>query len=101
MRFVLSLARLQLISLSPRTVDILYSSVNLLHHLVFVLNLSPVLGRKLIEATRLPGPFNGVAHMFIVTFGRLSWAEGPEWLDKDSKDRCEIIAGNIMSPDSL
>jgi hypothetical protein len=74
-------------------VDLLYSTINLLHRLVFVLDLSSVLGRKLVEATRLPGPFNGATHMFVVTFGRLSWAEDPVWLDEECKDKCAVIAG--------
>ncbi|KAF8498812.1 hypothetical protein JB92DRAFT_2983879 [Gautieria morchelliformis] len=82
--------------LAKLTVDMLYSSVNLFHHLIFVLDLSSVLGRKLVDATRLPGPFNGVTHMFIVTFGRLSWAGSPDWLDEECKDRCEVIAELAM-----
>lgn len=88
-----ALILLQITSLHIRTVDLLYSTVSLLHRLVFVLDLSSVLGRKLIEATRLPGPFNGVTHMFVVTFGRLSWAESPDWLEDECKGKCEVIAG--------
>jgi len=74
------------------TVEMLFIAVNLLHHLLFTLELSSILGRKLIEASRLSGPFNGVTHMFIVTFGRLSWAEAPEWLESECRSECEVVA---------
>ncbi|KAF8508578.1 hypothetical protein BU17DRAFT_99657 [Hysterangium stoloniferum] len=74
------------------TVEMLFIAVNLLHHLLFTLELSSILGRKLVEASRLSGPFNGVTHMFIVTFGRLSWAEAPEWLESECKSECEVVA---------
>ncbi|KAF8583883.1 hypothetical protein K439DRAFT_1661015 [Ramaria rubella] len=82
--------------LAKLVIDILYLSVSVLHHMVFTPDLSSLLGRKLIEATRLSGPFNGVTHMFIVTFGRLSWAEGPDWLDDECKCTCEMIAEIAM-----
>jgi len=78
------------------TIETLYLSVNILHHLVFSPDSSANLGRKLVEATRLPGPFNGVTHMFMVTFGRLSWAEAPDWLDDGCRDTCEVIAELAM-----
>lgn len=72
-------------------------SVYLLHKLVFHVGLAPILGRKLVEASHLSGPFNGITHMFIVTFGRLSWAPTPGWLDDNSKALCENIVGERES----
>ncbi|KAF9066184.1 hypothetical protein BDP27DRAFT_1546837 [Rhodocollybia butyracea] len=61
------------------------SSVNqttyLLHYLVF--SVQPEIGLKIKLQNAPQRPFNGVTHMFIVTFGRLSYAPIPEWLDSD------------------
>lgn len=73
--------------------DLLYASINILHDIVFRLDLVPVLGRKLVEVARLPGPFNGLTHLFIVTFGRLSWAGVPDWIAKTAKEKYEAVAG--------
>jgi len=72
---------------SIRTVN---QTVFLLHHLVF----TPVpvfnLRHKLHYAPHRQ--FNGITHMFIVTFGRLSYADPPDWVDSDGKLELETIA---------
>ncbi|GJJ06055.1 hypothetical protein Clacol_000243 [Clathrus columnatus] len=47
---------------------------------------------SLMKSTGISRKFNGVVHMFIVTFGRLSWAETPEWLTPEGRALCETIS---------
>ncbi|KIJ50505.1 hypothetical protein M422DRAFT_44310 [Sphaerobolus stellatus SS14] len=79
-----------------RTIEQLYMGVKLLHKIVFQLGLAPMLSRKLVDAARLPGPFNGLTHMFIVTFGRLSWAQAPDELPDDCKALCNNLVDLAM-----
>jgi hypothetical protein len=37
--------------------------------------------------------FSGISHMFIVTFGRLSYADPPEWVDAAQRRELEGMAG--------
>ncbi|KAJ6625537.1 hypothetical protein B0H10DRAFT_616824 [Mycena sp. CBHHK59/15] len=59
----------------------------LLHHLVFGLEPNFNLRHKLHYAPHRT--FTGIAHMFIVTFGRLSCADPPEWIDLTHKQELE------------
>jgi hypothetical protein len=63
----------------------------LLHHLVF--SGEPVfnLRHKLLHAPHRQ--FNGINHMSIVTLGRLSYADPPDWLDSQPKLELEHMGG--------
>ncbi|GLB37514.1 hypothetical protein LshimejAT787_0405650 [Lyophyllum shimeji] len=82
------------VSLAIRTLN---QTVFLLHHLVFTsvpfLNL-----RQKLHAPyhRL---FHGLLHMFIVTFGRLSYGEAPEWIDRQG--RIDLVSSTDMARDLL
>lgn len=76
------------------SIRITYQTLLLLHRLIF--GTEPVynLQQKLNQATQTSGnTFNGVVHMFIVTFGRLAYADCPEWVDHDGRDELEQVAG--------
>jgi len=68
----------------------LNQSLFLLHHLVF--GVEPVfnLRHKLHYAPHRP--FNGITHMFIVSFGRLSYADSPDWIDASEKLELELVS---------
>jgi hypothetical protein len=44
---------------------------------------------------RLNRRFAGIFHDFIVTFGRIGYADMPEWLPADERDDMERIAGKF------
>ncbi|KAF5393300.1 hypothetical protein D9757_000667 [Collybiopsis confluens] len=72
---------------SPSSISSTIRSLNqttyLLHYLVFRFQPEMTLKLKLQHAPHRW--FNGVAHMFIVTFGRLSYAPIPEWMELEKK----------------
>jgi hypothetical protein len=78
-----------------RTVRTLIQTLNLLYHLVFASDPTFNLRHKLLQAAQLR-PFNGLTHMFIVTLGRLSYADCPDWLGSNSKVDLEQAAGNVL-----
>ncbi|KAG5651201.1 hypothetical protein H0H81_009510 [Sphagnurus paluster] len=93
-----------LLSASPKEVSTaictLKQTLFLLHHLVFtsvpVLNL-----RQKLHAPhhRL---FHGLLHMLIVTFGRLSYGEAPEWIDRQGRiDLVSSTGSGNMARDIL
>jgi hypothetical protein len=49
------------------------------------------LRHKLVHAPHRQ--FNGIIHMFIVTLGRLSYADPPDWVDSSSKLELERLTG--------
>jgi hypothetical protein len=52
------------------------------------------LQQKLNQAAQTSGTaYNGIVHMFIVTFGRLAYADCPEWVDQSGREQLEHIAG--------
>ncbi|KIK67318.1 hypothetical protein GYMLUDRAFT_37407 [Collybiopsis luxurians FD-317 M1] len=72
---------------SPSSISSVVKSLNrttyLLHYLVFRFQPEITLKSKLQHAPHRW--FNGIAHMFIVTFGRLSYAPIPEWMESQKK----------------
>jgi len=73
-----------------RTVRTLNQTLFLLHHLVFGLEPNFNLRHRLHYAPSRT--FNGITHMFIVTFGRLSCADPPEWIDSARKVELETMS---------
>ncbi|KAJ7076397.1 hypothetical protein B0H15DRAFT_600963 [Mycena belliarum] len=78
-----------------RTVRTLNQTIFLLHHLVFGLEPNFNLRQRLHYAPSRT--FNGITHMFIVTFGRLSCSDPPEWINSAQKIELEAISGNIST----
>jgi hypothetical protein len=74
-----------------RTVRTLNQTLFLLHHLVFSLEPNFNLRHRLHCAPSRT--FNGITHMSIVTFGRLSCADPPEWIDPAQKVELEAMSG--------
>ncbi|KAF8236475.1 hypothetical protein L208DRAFT_1390557 [Tricholoma matsutake] len=77
----------ELVSSSPDTIALairkLNQTLSLLHHLVFGTNPIFNLRHKLYSTHYRP--FNGLTHMFIVTFGRLCYADLPGWVDEQGR----------------
>ncbi|KAJ3724610.1 hypothetical protein C8R42DRAFT_456685 [Lentinula raphanica] len=71
------------------TIKSLNQSVHLLHHLVF--SVEPEIGLKSKLQHASSRLFNGITHMFIVTFGRLSYAPIPEWVEPDREYELSAI----------
>lgn len=74
----------------------LFAGVSSLHHLLFTPETYYDFSSQLLKATGKSRKFNGVVHMFIVTFGRLSWAEAPEWLPPEGRSLCESLSGRSL-----
>lgn len=81
------------------TIRTLNQCLFLLHHLVYGTEPPLNLRQKLHYAPhRL---FNGVVHMLIVTLGRLSFAEAPEWVNQDGKAELERMIGKLFSDEFI
>ncbi|KAJ7647233.1 hypothetical protein FB45DRAFT_733467 [Roridomyces roridus] len=74
-----------------KIVQTVNQTVLLFHHLVFGLKPHINLRQRLHYAPART--FNGVLHMFIVTFGRLSHAEHPDWIDPTHKLEIGAVTG--------
>ncbi|THV02347.1 hypothetical protein K435DRAFT_963088 [Dendrothele bispora CBS 962.96] len=59
-------------------------TISLIHHLIFNTDSDPLNFRKLLQETQ-SSRFAGIIHMFIVTFGRLSYAQDLEWMDDERR----------------
>ncbi|KAK7005601.1 hypothetical protein R3P38DRAFT_2556549 [Favolaschia claudopus] len=77
-------------AITSRTIRTLNQTLFLLHHLVFGLEPNVNLRHRLHYAPSRT--FNGITHMFIVTFGRLSCADPPEWIDAAQKFELEALS---------
>ncbi|KAG2345667.1 hypothetical protein BDR05DRAFT_930330 [Suillus weaverae] len=62
----------------------------LLHHLMFKAE-APLRLRERLECA--PRHYNGLVHLFVVTMGRLSFADVPEWVQEEDKQDLERVAG--------
>ncbi|KAF5380404.1 hypothetical protein D9615_004498 [Tricholomella constricta] len=82
------------ISLAIRTLN---QTLFLLHHLVFTT--VPVLNLRQKLHSPYHRLFHGLLHMFIVTFGRLSYGEAPEWIDRQG--RIDLVSSTDMARDIL
>jgi hypothetical protein len=75
-----------------------YQALLLLHRLIFGTESVSNLRQKLNQADQIPqSPFNGVVHMFVVTFGRLSYADGLQWVDLQVREELEQMASAFYS----
>lgn len=80
--------------LEHRTARTVNQTVFLLHKLL--LRTEPTnLRYKLQHAPHRP--FNGITHMFIVTFGRLGYSDTPEWIDTKSRQELEMVGGASLA----
>ncbi|KAJ4483311.1 hypothetical protein J3R30DRAFT_3447495 [Lentinula aciculospora] len=77
------------------TVRSLTQTIHLLHFLVF--SVEPEIGLKSKLQHASARPFNGVTHMFIITFGRLSYAPIPDYIESDREDELSAIRGTLSS----
>ncbi|KAG1760687.1 hypothetical protein EV702DRAFT_552041, partial [Suillus placidus] len=60
----------------------------LLHHLMFKAE-APLRLRERLECA--PRHYNGLVHLFVVTMGRLSFADVPEWVQEEDKQDLERV----------
>ncbi|KAJ7680427.1 hypothetical protein DFH06DRAFT_1315198 [Mycena polygramma] len=75
---------------TAKTIRTLNQALFLLHHLVFGMEPNFNLRHRLHYAPSRA--FNGITHMFIVTFGRLGCAEPPEWIESGPKRELESMS---------
>ncbi|KAL1691478.1 hypothetical protein GGG16DRAFT_124799 [Schizophyllum commune] len=66
-------------------------TVYLLWHIVKGREHELDLRRKLIHTSHVI--VNGVMHIFVVAFGRLSYADPPDWVDQEGKDELQLLQG--------
>ncbi|KAI5890506.1 uncharacterized protein SCHCODRAFT_02632043 [Schizophyllum commune H4-8] len=66
-------------------------TVYLLWHIVKGREQELDLRRKLIHTSHVI--VNGLMHVFVVAFGRLSYADPPDWVDKEGKDELQLLQG--------
>lgn len=74
-----------------RTTQIINHTTLLLHHLVTGEDTTVDLRERLMQAP--PKTYPGLIHRFILALGRLSYANPPDWLDEQSKQRLVGVAG--------
>lgn len=55
---------------------------------------APLRLRERLECA--PRHFNGLVHIFVVTMGRLSFADVPEWVQEEDKQDLERVAGMLL-----
>ncbi|KAG2146479.1 uncharacterized protein EDB93DRAFT_477741 [Suillus bovinus] len=73
-----------------RVIRRMYQTTFLLHHLMFKAE-APLRLRERLE--HAPRHYNGLVHLFVVTMGRLSFADVPEWVQEEDKQDLERVAG--------
>ncbi|KAJ8696747.1 hypothetical protein PTI98_006590 [Pleurotus ostreatus] len=78
-------------SLADCVIRTLGDTLCLLHHLVF--STQPPLDLLLKLQQAPPRYFNGANHVFIVAFGRLSYADPPSWMNKTTVIALERVIG--------
>lgn len=65
----------------------------LLYRLVFGTDPCVNLRSKIHQAPARP--FSTLLHVFTVTFGRLSYCEAPSWMEAESRQELESLAGKV------
>ncbi|KAI9571100.1 hypothetical protein HD554DRAFT_2169491 [Boletus coccyginus] len=75
---------------ATRTTHIINHTTLLLHHLVIGEDATLDLRERLLRAP--PKTYQGLIHGFILTFGRLSYANPPYWLDEKDRQRLMGVA---------
>ncbi|KAF9481529.1 hypothetical protein BDN70DRAFT_522704 [Pholiota conissans] len=82
------------LALSPESTSLLVQALNqaafLLYHLIF--GIEPNLNLRHILQRAPHRPFNSINHIFVVTFGRLSYSEPPSWMDTQVRLELEFLA---------
>lgn len=75
-----------------RAIRTLNQALFLLHHLIF--STTPVfnLKQKLSSVNGIRH-FNGLTHTFIVTFGRLCYADTPGWVNQEGSRELVLLTG--------
>ncbi|KAH7912414.1 hypothetical protein BJ138DRAFT_1148438 [Hygrophoropsis aurantiaca] len=82
-------------SLASSWISSLNQSLCLFHYVIFGAESMP----NLRERLELAQSYNGLMHMFIVTIGRMSYAEPPEWVD--AKDKADLEEVSDMARELL
>lgn len=75
---------------ASRVIQRMNQTTFLLHHLMFKAEV-PLRLRECLECA--PRHYNGLVHLFVVTMGRLSFADVPEWVQEEDKQDLERVAG--------
>ncbi|KAG1815958.1 uncharacterized protein BJ212DRAFT_203897 [Suillus subaureus] len=75
---------------ASRVIQRMNQTTFLLHHLMFKAE-APLRLQERLE--RAPRHYNGLVHLFVVTMGRLSFADVPEWVQEEDKQDLERVAG--------
>jgi hypothetical protein len=76
-----------------RAIRKLNQTLSLLHHLVF--GTTPIFNLRHKLYSTYYRPFNGLTHMFIVTFGRLCYADLPGWVDEQGRQDLLLSTGEL------
>lgn len=76
------------------TVRVINQTLYLLHRMVFTPRPIVNLRHKLYYAPQRQ--FNGLNHLFVVTMGRLSYADPAAWLSEPLKAEMEALAGGFL-----
>ena len=76
-----------------RAIRKLNQTLFLLHHLV--LDTTPTFNLRHKLYSTYYRPFNGLTHMFIVTLGRLCYADLPGWMDEQGRQDLLLSTGGI------
>lgn len=77
------------------TIKALNQATFLLYHLIFGIEPNHNLRYTLQHAPHRP--FNCISHIFVVTFGRLSYSEPPNWIEASKRQELESLAGTFLS----
>lgn len=73
----------------------LHEAIRLLHYLIHYPDPIANLRNKIYHARSRQ--FNGLVHIFTVTFGRLSYARPPEWISLEGVAELEQLTGQRLS----
>ncbi|KAJ7188132.1 hypothetical protein C8R46DRAFT_10843 [Mycena filopes] len=89
----------EVFTMSAEAIDRIIRTLNqtlfLVHHLVFGIEPNFNLRHRLHYAPSRA--FSGITHMFIVTFGRLAYADAPEWIESAQKLELESMSEMAQS----
>jgi hypothetical protein len=76
-----------------RAIRKMNQALSLFHHLVF--GTTPIFNLRHKLYSTYYRPFNGLTHMFIVTFGRLCYADLPGWVDEQGRQDLLLSTGEL------
>lgn len=75
----------------PRFIRFINQTLFLLHHLVH--SSKPIV--RLHDKLQHCPYFDNLVHMFILSFGQLSYADPPDWIDVEGKVELECLVGTL------